>query len=174
MPLVTRSNEACDAIQAIPAGHGQVLPERVMERLADTPIETRREAICNDLRVKRMANVGTILDPARSVILGSTFLLNGSLPGLAPRDRLLDPAWLGNQVHDSRVACIHCNPANENAIAPDYPLGFHIADPRSASVDRRPATSASSRARPCCATATPKIGPKPDVSDISNRSGDRF
>jgi len=30
------------------------------------------------------------------------------------------------------------------------------------------------RARSCCSTATPKIGWKPDVSAISNRSGDRF
>ena len=49
MSLVTRSNEPYDAIQSTLARHSQVLPKRVVERLADfrPSIETKRETICN-------------------------------------------------------------------------------------------------------------------------------
>ena len=129
MLLVTRSNEPHDAVQTTPAGHGQVPPKRVAERLTDShnPIKTKCETICNGLQSRRMANVGTIRDLARSFTPGSGFLLNGK-QGLALWGRMLDLAWLGNQIHDSRVTRIHCNLANENIIVPNYPPGFHIVD----------------------------------------------
>ena len=109
-----------------------------------------------------MASVGTILDLARSVTPGSTFLSNGRLHGLALWDRLLDPACLGNQVHDSRLARVHCDPTSVKLMRSLH-FGYEILDP-----------GLSCGVGSCRSTATPKTGRKPDVTDSSNRSGDRF